>query len=86
MFRPTKWSSSDLYQNMSLVAVHILGSQCVLQLAKFHKLRMVKCNNTLLSVEILIKIRFCSRVLFVANDGWHKLWDPNMCTATDDMF
>jgi hypothetical protein len=55
---------------MSSVAVHILGSQCVLQLAKFHKLRIVKRNNYLLSVVILIKMRFRSRVLYVVNDGW----------------
>jgi hypothetical protein len=52
MFRPTKWSSSGLHQNMSLVAVHILGSQCVLQLAKFRKLQVVKCSNTLLSLTL----------------------------------
>jgi predicted ferric reductase len=70
MFRPTNWSSSGLHQNMSSVAVHVLGSQCVLQLAKFHKLRIAKCNNSLLSVVILIKMRFCSRFLYVVNDGW----------------
>jgi hypothetical protein len=36
MFRHTKWSSSGLHQNMSSVAVHILGSHCVLQLAKLN--------------------------------------------------
>jgi hypothetical protein len=55
---------------MSSVAVYILGSQSVLQLAKFHKLRIVKCNNSLLSVVILIKMRFYSQVLYVVNDGW----------------
>jgi hypothetical protein len=70
MFRPTKWSSSGLHQNTPSTAVHILGSQCVLQLAKFHKLRIGKCNNSLLFVVILIKMRFCCRVLYVVNDGW----------------
>jgi hypothetical protein len=55
---------------MSLVAVHILGSQCVLQLATFYELRIVKSNNSLLPVVILIKMRSCSRVLHVVNDGW----------------